>query len=56
MTRRELVALIMEVRDRRCELRQHACPGYDCATCNPNRDIEDLETIIYEVQRVREPT
>lgn len=52
-SKRDVVNLLMEVRDRLAEIGTHACPGFDCATCRQSQNIEELEIAIAEVQRFR---
>lgn len=41
-----LEELLTGLRARRVDLVEHACAGFDCTTCEPSRDMEELDEVI----------
>ena len=41
-----LEELLTGLQARRSNLAAHACPGFNCATCEPSRDVEELNEVI----------
>ncbi len=49
-TRREVVAMLMAIRDRMAEVGAHQCPGFDCATCGQSANLEEIDQVVAEMQ------
>lgn len=41
-----LEELLTGLHDRRANLAAHLCAGFDCVTCEPSRDVEELDEVI----------
>jgi len=53
--KQKAVALLMDVKNRLCAVGRHACPGYDCATCDQSRNLDDLDSALAIIQAELSP-
>lgn len=44
-----LAEAVERIRTRRVNLPEHACAGFDCATCEPSLDMEELDALAEDI-------
>jgi len=49
MTRQEIRNLLLEIAERLEDARTHACTGFHCAVCCPDKNAEELRIAIDEL-------